>query len=38
LLRWERHYFTAEAKLADANKRDPHWADPLSMWGDVLVK
>jgi predicted negative regulator of RcsB-dependent stress response len=37
-LRWERHYFTAEAKLADANKRGPHWADPLNAWGDVFVK
>jgi Flp pilus assembly protein TadD len=28
----------AEAKLKDANKRGPHWADPLKAWGDVLVK
>jgi predicted negative regulator of RcsB-dependent stress response len=28
----------ATAKLADANKRGPHWADPLKVWGDVLVK
>ena len=28
----------AEAKLIDANKRGPHWADPLKAWGDVLVK
>jgi tetratricopeptide (TPR) repeat protein len=28
----------AEAKLLDANKRGPHWADPLKAWGDVLVK
>lgn len=28
----------AEAKLANANKRGPHWADPLKAWGDVLVK
>ena len=28
----------AEAKLKDANKRGPHWADPLKAWGDVLAK
>jgi tetratricopeptide (TPR) repeat protein len=28
----------AEAKLRDANRRGPHWADPLKAWGDVLVK
>jgi tetratricopeptide (TPR) repeat protein len=28
----------AEAKLIDANKRGPHWADPLKAWGDVLMK
>jgi tetratricopeptide (TPR) repeat protein len=28
----------AEVKLIDANKRGPHWADPLKAWGDVLVK
>jgi tetratricopeptide (TPR) repeat protein len=28
----------AEAKLIDANKRGPHWADPLKAWGDVLLK
>jgi tetratricopeptide (TPR) repeat protein len=28
----------AEAKLNDANKRGPHWADPLKAWGDVLLK
>jgi tetratricopeptide (TPR) repeat protein len=28
----------AEAKLMDANKRGPHWADPLKVWGDVLAK
>jgi hypothetical protein len=28
----------AEAKLIDANRRGPHWADPLKAWGDVLVK
>ncbi len=28
----------AEAKFKDANKRGPHWADPLKAWGDVLVK
>jgi hypothetical protein len=22
----------------DANKRGPHWADPLKAWGDVLAK
>jgi tetratricopeptide (TPR) repeat protein len=27
----------AEAKLMDANKRGPHWADPLKVWGDVLA-
>jgi tetratricopeptide (TPR) repeat protein len=28
----------AEAKLIDANRRGPHWADPLKAWGDVLAK
>jgi tetratricopeptide (TPR) repeat protein len=28
----------AAAKLKDANKKGPHWADPLKAWGDVLVK
>jgi tetratricopeptide (TPR) repeat protein len=28
----------AEAKLREANKCGPHWADPLKAWGDVLVK
>jgi hypothetical protein len=28
----------AEAKLKDANRRGPHWADPLKAWGDVLNK
>jgi Flp pilus assembly protein TadD len=28
----------AEAKLMDANKRGPHWADPLKARGDVLEK
>jgi len=28
----------AETKLKDANQRGPHWADPLKVWGDVLVK
>jgi tetratricopeptide (TPR) repeat protein len=28
----------AETKLNDANKRGPHWADPLRAWGDVLLK
>ena len=28
----------AEAKFKDANKRGPHWADPLKAWGDVLTK
>jgi tetratricopeptide (TPR) repeat protein len=28
----------AVAKLALANQRGPHWADPLKSWGDVLVK
>jgi tetratricopeptide (TPR) repeat protein len=28
----------AETKLIDANKRGPHWADPLKAWGDVLLK
>jgi tetratricopeptide (TPR) repeat protein len=27
----------AAEKLKDANKRGPHWADPLKAWGDVLV-
>jgi predicted negative regulator of RcsB-dependent stress response len=25
-------------KLKDANQRGPHWADPLKVWGDVLLK
>ena len=28
----------AMGKLKDANQRGPHWADPLKVWGDVLVK
>jgi tetratricopeptide (TPR) repeat protein len=28
----------AAAKLAAANQRGPHWADPLKAWGDVLAK
>jgi tetratricopeptide (TPR) repeat protein len=28
----------AEAKLALANEKGPHWADPLKAWGDILVK
>jgi predicted negative regulator of RcsB-dependent stress response len=28
----------AEAKLAAANIRGPHWADPLKVWGDLLAK
>jgi tetratricopeptide (TPR) repeat protein len=28
----------AEAKFRDANRRGPHWADPLKAWGDLLVK
>ena len=28
----------AVAKLKDANRKGPHWADPLKAWGDVLVK
>jgi hypothetical protein len=28
----------AAAKLADANIRGPHWADPLKVWGDLLAK
>ena len=28
----------AESKLKDANKRGPHWADPLKVWGDVLIR
>jgi tetratricopeptide (TPR) repeat protein len=28
----------AEAKFKEANKRGPHWADPLKASGDVLVK
>ncbi|HEX2791276.1 MAG TPA: tetratricopeptide repeat protein [Steroidobacteraceae bacterium] len=28
----------AAAKLEDANRRGPHWADPLKAWGDVLSK
>jgi hypothetical protein len=26
------------AKLKDANRKGPHWADPLKAWGDVLAK
>jgi tetratricopeptide (TPR) repeat protein len=28
----------AATKLRDANKRGPHWADPLKAWGDILLK
>jgi tetratricopeptide (TPR) repeat protein len=28
----------AAAKFKDANKKGPHWADPLKAWGDVLEK
>jgi tetratricopeptide (TPR) repeat protein len=28
----------AAAKLKAANERGPHWADPLKVWGDVLLK
>ena len=28
----------AVAKLKDANRKGPHWADPLKAWGDVLAK
>jgi tetratricopeptide (TPR) repeat protein len=28
----------AETNLMDANKRGPHWADPLKAWGDVLLQ
>jgi tetratricopeptide (TPR) repeat protein len=27
----------AAAKLADASRRGPYWADPLKAWGDVLA-
>lgn len=33
-----RHLLGAEAKLKGANQTGPHWADPLKVWGDVLVK
>jgi tetratricopeptide (TPR) repeat protein len=28
----------AAVKLHDANRRGPHWADPLKVWGDVLAR
>jgi tetratricopeptide (TPR) repeat protein len=28
----------AAAKLAEANRRGPTWADPLKAWGDVLAR
>ena len=28
----------AKSKFEDANRRGPHWADPLKAWGDVLAK
>ena len=28
----------AAAKLREANRRGPHWADPLKAWADVLLK
>jgi tetratricopeptide (TPR) repeat protein len=28
----------AAIKLQEANRRGPHWADPLKAWGDVLAK
>ena len=26
------------AAYSEANKRGPHWADPLKHWGDVLLR
>lgn len=31
-------YKQAEADLAAASARSPHWADPYKAWGDALVK
>jgi tetratricopeptide (TPR) repeat protein len=28
----------AIAKFMDANRKGPHWADPLKAWGDALAK
>jgi tetratricopeptide (TPR) repeat protein len=28
----------AVIKLKDANRKGPHWADPLKAWGDLLAK
>jgi tetratricopeptide (TPR) repeat protein len=28
----------AAIKLKEANRRGPHWADPLKAWGDVLAR
>jgi len=25
-------------KYAEANRRGPHWADPLKAWGDLLAR
>ncbi|MBV8124511.1 MAG: tetratricopeptide repeat protein, partial [Paucibacter sp.] len=31
-------YRRAEADLAAASERSPHWADPLKAWGDLLAR
>ncbi len=28
----------AAARFDEANRKGPHWADPLKAWGDVLAK
>ncbi len=28
----------AAAAFREANKRQPHWAEPLKHWGDVLMR
>jgi tetratricopeptide (TPR) repeat protein len=33
-----QQYAEAIEKLAAAHARGPHWADPLKVWGDVLLK
>jgi tetratricopeptide (TPR) repeat protein len=33
-----QQYAAAIEKLAAAHARGPHWADPLKVWGDVLLK
>ena len=37
-VRWFSLLAGAISKLSDANRRGPHWADPLKQWGDILLR